>query len=266
MNNKIVAVLLAASIPMTVFADSSIDPSDPTKIAAFAGPGFKFTSFADDSELVEIRASGNMGFGEKDMVLFELGYGNFDGAVISTDTTSGMTNARARWFHLFNMDGEVTRGYRGWATQVDLQLAGSVKGTTGSNTLAIGALPAFAINNDWDVYLPTSYVSTWGEDFNKHLGHGISITPMFVYAPENGMWNQFFLQISPSYTRYFAGDIENSGAGSIEFTTGGAVGERWILTAVVTKNFDKNFEGFRRPGEASGANDWNVFFSGSYYF
>lgn len=45
---------------------------------------------------------------------------------------------------------------------------------------------------------------------------------------EIGPWNGFFMQISPSYTCYF--------------------------------------EGFRRPGEPSGANDWNVFVCGSYYF
>ena len=39
---------------------------------------------------------------------------------------------------------------------------------------------------------------------------------------------------------------------------GWARADRWVVTGVFQKNFDKNFEGFRRPGVVSGANDWNL--------
>ena len=259
----LVAVTLVASVAS---AEGDIDASDPTKIQTFAGPGIKYTSFADGTHLSEIRATGNIGLGEQDMIMFELGYGDFDGPAISGDKTRGLTNARARWFHLFKMDSNITKGYRGWATQIDLQLEGDVVRTSGSNTVAMGALPAFGINEEWSFYLPINYVSTWNSDFKEHTGHGISIAPMAAYAPAVGPWPGFFLQIWPSYTRYFAGDLDGEGAANLDITIGWAPASRWVATAVFQKNFDKNFEGFRRPGVVSGANDWNVFASATYYF
>lgn len=266
---RLFASFLVASLTLALSANAladDIDASDPTKIQTYAGPGIKFTSFADDAELLEFRATGNIGLGAKDMIMFELGYGDFDGPAISGQTTNGLTNARARWFHLFNMDGSVVSGYRGWATQIDLQLEGDVTRTRGSNTVAIGALPAFGINEDWAFYLPVNYVSTWNSDFNDHTGHGISIAPMAAYAPADGPWPGFFIQIWPSYTRYFAGDLEDSGGANVDITLGWAPADRWVVTGVFQKNFDKDFQGFRRPGVVSGANDWNLFISGAYYF
>ena len=247
-------------------AAEDVDASDPTKIATFAGGGLKFTSFADDAELIELRATGNIGLGDSDMIMFELGLGDFDGPAGANQTTNGLTNARARWFHLFSMDGSVVKGYRGWATQVDLQLEGDVTRTNGSNTVAIGALPAFGINESWSFFLPVNYVSTWSSDFDNHSGHGISIAPMAAYAPEVGPWPGFFIQIWPSYTEYFSGDLDGSGGANVDVTVGWMPTDKWVVTGVFQKNFDKNFQGFRRPGVVSGANDWNLFVSASYYF
>ena len=151
---------------------------------------------------------------------FEIGYGKYSGTVTANEKDSGVTNSRARYFHLFNMDYSITSGYRGWATQIDLQLEGQVKGTTDNNTVAIGALPAFGINEDWALYLPVNYVTTWGENFNQLQGQGISIAPMAAYAPEVGPWSGFFMQIWPSYTRYFSGDLKNEGAANIDVIIG----------------------------------------------
>jgi len=257
------AALLAVAGP--ALADD-IDASDPTKINTYVGPGIKFTSFADDAELLEVRATGNIGLGPQDMVMFELGFGDFDGTAAPGATTNGLTNARARWFHLFSMDSSVVKGYRGWATQIDVQLEGDVTRTNGSNTIAIGALPAYGINESWSFYLPINYVSTWNSDFDNHVGHGISIAPMAAYAPEKGPWPGFFLQIWPSYTEYFAGDLDGSGAANVDITLGWTPAAKWVVTGVFQQNFDKNFQGFRRPGVVSGANDWNLFLSASYYF
>ena len=258
--------VLTLSVPASLLAQDEIDASDPTRIATYAGPGFKYTSFADDADLWELRATGNIGLGDKDMIMFELGYGEFDGPALLTQRTEGLTNARARWFHLFNMDNTVTKGYRGWATQVDLQLEGDVTRTDGSNTVAIGALPAFALSPEWAFYLPVNYVATWNSDFKDLTGHGVSIAPMAAYAPEVGPWPGFFLQIWPSYTRYFSGDLDGEGAANVDVTVGWMPSDRWVVTGLVQKNFDKDFQGFRRPGVVSGSNDWNLFVSASYYF
>ena len=265
-NSKALASIFILLSTTFSFAEDDIDASDPTRIATYAGPGIKFTSFADDAELWELRAVGNIGLGEQDMVMFELGYGDYDGPATGDQKTKGLTNARARWFHLFKMDNTVTKGYRGWATQIDLQLEGDVTRTDGSNSVAVGALPAFGINESWSFFLPVNYVSTWNGDFKKHTGHGISIAPMAAYAPAVGPWPGFFLQIWPSYTRYFAGDLDNEGAANLDVTVGWSPADRWVVTGLFQKNFDKDFQGFRRPGVISGSNDWNVFVSASYYF
>lgn len=243
-----------------------IDASDPTKIYSFAGLGYKFTDFSNGDSLSEIRAIGNIGVTENDMVLFEVGYGRYSGAVLNSEKKDGITNARARYFHLFNMDYSVARGYRGLATQVDLQLEGSVKGTTGGNTLAIGALPAFGWSASWSFFLPVNYVSTWGNDFKNHQGHGISIAPLAVFAPEKGPWPGFFLQIWPSYTRYFAGDLDGEGGANLDLTTGWSITPTIVATATFQQNFDKNLKIFHPSSGTSGANDWNLFASVNLYF
>ena len=101
--------------------ETAIDASDPTKIYSYAGAGYKFTEYSNGDSLSELRAIGNIGFGDNDMLLFELGYGKFSGTVEAGEEENGLTNGRLRYFHLFNMDYSVAKGYRGWATQVDLQ-------------------------------------------------------------------------------------------------------------------------------------------------
>ena len=95
--------------------------------------------------MTELRATGNLGLSKSDMVLFELGYGWHDGDLVSGDNND-WTNARARWFHLFDMDYSVEQGYRGWGTQVDMQLAGGLKGTDGQNVVSLGGLAGFGLN------------------------------------------------------------------------------------------------------------------------
>lgn len=266
--NKISAfsILLLASSGVT-HAEEAIDASDPTKIYSYAGPGYKYTSYSNDDYLQELRIIGNVGLSDSDMLLFEVGYGDYNGTIMGDEEGSGVTNGRARWFHLFNMDYSVVSGYRGWATQVDLQFEGSVKGTTGSNTLAIGALPAFGINPQWAFYLPVNYVSTWGKDFEDHQGHGISIAPMAAWTPENPPWTGFFLQLWPSYTQYVGGDLDGEGGANLDITIGGSPSATTVATVTFQQNFDKDLKLFSPSvGASSGANDWNVFASVSFYF
>jgi len=244
-----------------------IDASDPTKVYSFAGPGFKHTEFSNGDTLNEFRIMGNLGVSDNDMIMFEIGYGKYSGTVAANEEETGITNSRARYFHLFDMDYSVLKGYRGWATQIDLQLEGQVKGTTGSNTVAIGALPAFGINADWAFYLPINYVSSWNDDFNKHTGHGISIAPMAAYAPEVGPWPGFFMQIWPSVTRYVSGDLDGEGGANIDVTLGWSPQEKAVATLVLQQNFDKSLNLYNpNPGSSSGANDWNIFANYTVYF
>ena len=267
---KYIAVLAAAifiSVTTQTNAEEAIDASDPTKIYSYAGPGYKYTSFTNDDYLQELRVIGNLALSEQDSVLFEFGYGKYHGTVQADEEDTGMTNLRARWFHLFDMDYSVVSGYRGWATQVDLQLEGEVKGTKGTNTLALGVLPAYGINTEWSLFLPVNYVSTWDHDFNHHKGHGISFAPMAAYAPAEGPWPGFFIQIWPSITRYVSGDLKGEGGANIDVTIGWTPAEQVVATATLQHNFDKDFGLYNlSPGASSGPNDWNIFASVSFYF
>lgn len=243
-----------------------VDASDPTKIYSYAGLGYKLTEYDNGDSLNEVRAIGNIGFSDSDMLLFEIGYGNYSGTVLSDEKDSGATNGRARYFHLFGMDYSIATGYRGWATQVDLQFEGNVKGTTGGNTLAIGALPAFGGGSNWSFFLPVNYVSTWGNKFEHHQGHGISIAPLAVFSPEKGPWPGFYLQIWPSYTEYVAGDLKNSGGAALDLTTGWSITPTIVAAATFQQNFDKDLKLYTPSTGTSGANDWNLFANVSFYF
>jgi len=250
-----------------VAAEEAIDASDPTKIYTYAGPGYKYTEYANGDYLQELRVVGNLGLSANDMVLFEFGYGKYSGTVAAGEEDTGLTNIRARWFHMFTMDSSVVKGYRGWSTQIDLQGEGQVKGTKGTNTLAMGVLPAYGINEEWAFYLPLNYVSTWGEDFDNHRGHGISIAPMAAYSPAKGPWPGFFLQIWPSYTRYFSGDLSGEGGANLDLTLGWTPADAVVVTGTLQQNFDKYLNLYQfNPGASSGPNDWNVFVSASLYF
>ncbi len=91
---------------------------------------------------------GNFGFGENHTVMFETADGFHDGNRTPGDSKA-VTNTRLRWFHLFDMDSSVVSGHGGWATQVDLQIVGELKGTEDQNTLGLGCMAAFGINKQW---------------------------------------------------------------------------------------------------------------------
>jgi hypothetical protein len=260
--------LMLAVLSGALWAETTeeVDASDPTKIYSYAGPGYKFTEYSNGDSLKEIRAIGNVGITDQDMLLFELGYGSYSGTVSPGEKDDGITNGRARYFHLFNMDYAIATGYRGWATQVDLQFEGDVKGTTGGNTLAVGVLPAFGGGASWSFFLPVNYVSTWGDNFDQHQGHGISVAPLAVFAPEKGPWPGFFLQIWPSYTYYLAGDLDGEGGANLDLTTGWSITPTIVATATFQQNFDKNLQLYNPSNGTSGANDWNLFASVSFYF
>ena len=244
--------------------EEAIDASDPTKIYSYAGGGLKYTDYTNNESMLEVRAMGNFGFGEKDTVMFELGYGSHDGDLVP-GSNNDITNGRVRWFHLFEMNPDVLKGYRGWATQVDLQLAGSLKGTNGQNTLALGYMAAFGISEKWSFYLPLNVVNTWDKNFEKHNGVGIGAAPMFAYSPDN-WWAGAFLQIWPNYTYFVSGNIKNEGAGNIDVTTGGSITPTMLWSLTLQKNVDIDLRSFRRGPSTGLTNDWNVFVNISSYF
>ncbi len=244
--------------------EQEIDASDPTKIYSYAGGGVKYTDYTNDEEMWEARITGNLGLSDKDMVLFEVGYGWHSGNAVEGGNND-LTNGRARWFHVFDMDYTVSSGYRGWATQIDLQIAGSLKGTDGQNLLALGALPAFAIGDNWSFYLPMNIVNAWDKNFEEYNGVGISVAPLLVYVPDN-WWPGAYVQLWPNYTRFVSGELSGEGSGNVDLVFGGSITPTvwWALT--YQENFDEDFNSFRRGRDTGLVNDRNIFVSLTTYF
>jgi len=252
-------LFVSVLLPALGNAEDQIDASDPTKIYTYAGGGVKYTDYTNGESMWEIRATGNLGLSDSDMVMFELGYGWHDGDLVAGDN-NGLTNARFRWFHLFKMDYTVESGYRGMATQIDLQLAGNLKGTDGQNTLVFGALPAFAINEHWSFYLAVNAVNTWDKNFEYYNGFGIGVAPLLVYSPEN-WWPGAYVQLWPNYTAFISGELSGEGSGNIDVITGGTITPTVLWSAIWQQNVDKDLRTFRRGEDTGLKNDWNLFFN-----
>ena len=165
-------------------AKKKIDASDPTKIYTYVGVGPKYTRYANGEHMLEGRISGNIGF-QKDMAFFNIGYGRHSGNSVP-GSNSGVTNGRVRWFHLFEMDYSITHGYRGWASQVDVQIAGDLKGTLPQNVVSLGGVAAFGLSKKWSFFGMANVVNGIQKHFKHYNGMGFSLNPLFVYAP--GTW------------------------------------------------------------------------------
>ena len=255
--------IMASILPQTSRAEA-IDASDPTRIYSYAGAGLKYSDYSNNEDMWEMRITGNIGLTAQDMVLFEAGYGFHSGSLIE-GSNSGFTNGRARWFHIFTMDYSVTSGYRGWATQVDMQVAGSLKGTDGQNTLAAGVMPAFGLGDSWSFFLALNITNTWDKQFKNWNGLGINASPLLVYAPDY-LWKGAWLQIWPGYTRFISGDLSGEGAGNLDITIGGEITPKSFWAITYQKNFDKDLRSYRRSSASGLINDQNIFASATMYF
>lgn len=129
----------------------------------------KYTEYTNGEHMSKLRLIGNLGLSESDMVLFEHGYGWHSGDLVPGDNDD-LTNARARWLHLFDMDYGVEKGYRGWVTQVDLQIAGKLKGTDGQNVVSLGGLAGFGLEPAWSTFLAVNLVNSWDKGWDNHNG------------------------------------------------------------------------------------------------
>lgn len=261
-----VFILIAACVlSLNVLAeDGRIDASDPTKIYTFAGGGAKYNNYTNGEYMWEARALGNIALSEHDMLLFELGYGWHHGNQ-NPRKDHGMTNSRLRWFHLYDMNYEVESGYRGLGLQLDVQLAGQMKGTDGQNQIIFGAMPVFALGQGWNLYLMLSVANTWDKGWDYWNGIGPSVTAQFIYDNED-WWPGAQVRIVPTYTYFVAGELQNDGSGNVEINVGGEITPTVMWDVTAQKNFDVDLRSFSRgPGEDL-ENDFNVFFNVTTYF
>jgi len=262
---RCLALLTGIVLGTTVMADEErIDASDPTKIYTYAGGGLKYNDFTNGEYMWETRAIGNVGLSEHDMLLFEAGYGWHEGEQ-AEGKENGLTDARLRWFHLYDMDYEAETGYRGLGLQLDVQLAGSLKGTDGQNQIVFGAMPVFALGGGWNLYLMLNVANTWDKGWDYWNGIGPSVTAQFIYDNEN-WWPGAQVRVIPTYTYFVAGELENEGSGNVEINVGGEITPTVMWDVTAEKNFDVDLRSFSRGPSEELENDWNVFFNVTSYF
>ncbi|NPD48131.1 hypothetical protein [Lentimicrobium sp. S6] len=264
-------ILISLSMPEITLAQNEsdsvtkkIDASDPTKIYTYVGAGPKFTEYTNNESMLELRASGNLGISKEDMVFINFGYGFHFGDKVE-GSNNGFTNARARWFHIFKMDYSVASGYRGWATQIDFQMAGQLKGTDGQNVLSFGALPAFGLGKKWSLFVPLNVVNSWDKKFAAYNGMGANISPLFVFNPGN-WWEGAYLQFWGGYTYFFTGELAGRGGANLDITIGGKILPKLTWTILAQKNFDLDLMSYRRDENSGTRNDWNIFLNFITYF
>ncbi|MEH6569178.1 MAG: hypothetical protein V7709_08890 [Halioglobus sp.] len=262
--------LLFAALGTSLFSPSGLtedtqqfDASDPTKIYSFLGGGPKYVDYTNDEHMVEFRLIGNLALGPNDMLLIETGYGKHSGNSVP-GPDSDWTNTRLRWFHLFDMQYDLTSGYRGMGLQLDVQLAGQLKGTDGQNVINAGVMPVWALSEKWNLYLSLNLVNSWDKRFEQHNGVGAGFDAQIIYNPD--WWPGSQLRILPAYSYFVDGDLEDEGSGNLDINIGGEFNSStmWDLTA--QKNFDKDLTSYRRGRDTGLENDWNVFFNVTRYF
>ena len=258
--------LLSCSQGWAQEGERQIDASDPTKIYTYAGLGMKYNDYTNGDYMVELRLVGNLGLSENDTLLFEGGYGSHRGLFLPTEDDQDWTDFRFRWFHVFSVDYNIEKGYRGWSTQVDLQLAGSLKGTDGQNQLALGVMPVYALGGAWNLYLQLNVVSAWDKSFSKYNGSGPAIAPQFVYSPD-GFWRGAQLQIIPQYTYFMNGNLDGEGSGKLEVNVGGEFTPTVMWDITYEEFFDLDLKSLRKDVTREELeNDWNLFFNVTTYF
>jgi hypothetical protein len=239
------------------------DTTDPTKIYSFLGGGPKYSEYTNGEHMWEFRLIGNLALGPDDMLLIETGYGRHSGNS-EPGPDSDWTDTRARWFHLFNMDYDLNSGYRGLGFQMDVQLAGQLKGTDGQNVINVGVMPVWALSEKWNLYLSMNMVNSWDKRFEHYNGIGAGFDAQLIYNPD--WWEGAQLRILPAYSYFLDGELEDEGSGNIDINLGGQINPSTSWDITVQKNVDVDLNSFRRGRETGLENDWNVFFNVTRYF
>ena len=265
--HSLIRALAAALVLMTTaaFAESQkeepqqIDASDPTRIVTFIGAGPKTTRYTDGSRINEARVTATIGLGAKDMIIAGAGYGRN-----TADKENGLTNMQIRHFHLFEMDNTIKKGYRGWGSSIEINLAGSLRGMDGQNLVAVGASPAFALGNDWQLYPIVMMVNSWDKRFGQYNGGGVNLSPMLAKTLD--WWDGAFVTFWPQYNRFFWGNLDGEGGGQLQVTLGGRFTPTLIWRLQGFTMFNKYFQGYKNEIGFAPRPQYSAFFRLESYF
>lgn len=257
---------LSAIAADTAAPNKKIDASDPTRIVTFTGLGPRYTEYIDKTTITEAHLSLTMGLGLKDMMTLETGYGRYSGKYADHPSKTGMTATEFRYFHLFDMDYKVAKGYRGWGSSLQVNIAGTLPGTDGQNIVGLGASPAFAFGGGMVLYPIMMVMNSWDKHFGYYNGGGLNLSPML--AIKFNAWDGSFVNIWPQYTRYFWGDLGkmDAGGGQLRMVLGGKFSPTWVWRTIGFLPFDKNLMGYSHNGGFDPRGNYSALFRVEKYF
>ncbi len=135
---------------VTDIEEQTPDPSDPTRIDARVGAGYKYTDFTGGASINELRAKLALLLGKSGMFVADIGVGKVSDNPNGDDET-GLTDGRFRYFHLGPMDFK-KMGYRGWGMSAEVQTQGAIAGTDSSNLFAVGGIWSFATSKTLSIF------------------------------------------------------------------------------------------------------------------
>ena len=261
----IALVCLICSSSLSAAADDTaqFDATDPTKIYSFLGGGPKYVDYTNGEYMWEFRMIGNLSLGINDMLLVAAGYGRHFGEN-EPGPQNDWTNSRVRWIHLFDMDYDRDKGYRGIASQIDFQMAGWLKGTDGQNVINVGPMPVWALSEYWNLYLTLNLVNSWDKNFAVYNGVGAGFDAQFIFNPD--WWPGSQVRFMPAYSYFLGGELKDEGSGNLDINIGGEFNSSTMWDVTVQQNFDWDLSTYRRSRETGLKNDWNVFFNITRYF
>jgi hypothetical protein len=237
------------------------DPSDPTRIEARTGAGYKYTDFTGGASLHELRAKLALLSGTSGMFVADIGVGKINDYPYGEDET-GLTDGRFRYFHLGPMDFK-KMGYRGWGMSAELQTQGAIPGTDGSNLFAVGGIWSFATTKRLSIFPNLIGSAVWSKDFDSFLGVAARGDIFITWKPD-GIWDGGYLKLKPSVSYGVSGDIDGSDNASLEFTVGGMISsnKKWWWDVQGRKFLVDELE---KEMQGSIASDWSLFASVTYF-
>ena len=225
--NKIVVLLFCGFVCSIVSAQEvadvgkqTPDPSDPTRIDARVGAGYKYTDFTGSASINEIRAKVALILGKSGMFVADVGVGKLNNNPNGKDET-GLTDGRYRYFHLGPMDLK-KMGYRGWGVSAELQTQGAIEGTDGSNLIAIGGIWSFATSKTLSIFPNLIGSAVWSKNFDSYLG-AVARGDLFITWKPIGIWRGGYLKFKPSYSIGVSNVIKGDDSASLEVAVGGMI-------------------------------------------
>jgi hypothetical protein len=201
-------------------SELSPDPSDPTRIDARIGAGYKYTDFTGGASINEIRAKVALILGSSAMFVADVGVGKLNDNPNGEDE-SGLTDGRYRYFHLGPMDLK-KMGYRGWGVSAELQTQGAIEGTDGSNLIAVGGIWSFATSKTLSIFPNLIGSAIWSKNFDNYLG-AVARGDLFITWKPVGIWRGGYLKFKPSYSIGVSNDIKGDNSANFEVAVGGMI-------------------------------------------